>query len=54
MFLGGGGIIFKTRRSKVTDYAALTGQHFECVNPLTAIFLCLMMTFANSFDPDQV
>ena len=60
MFLKNKNIIFKIRRSKVTDYAALRlltyldkstwAFHYFLAN---ADFCRLVITFANSLDPDQ-
>ena len=47
MFLKNKNIIFKIRRSKVTDYAALS-SFLACGD-----FCCLLITFSNSLDPDQ-
>ena len=55
MFLRNKNIIFKIRRSKVTDYAALTLG--ETIHKRTSAFVISWITFeassTNSADPDQ-
>ena len=43
MFLKNNNIIFKTRRSKVTDYAALNEKYFVFFNMILLILLYLIV-----------
>ena len=52
MFLKNKNIIFKIRRSKVTDYAALS-KHFECKIVIIFLPICLNMCFGCSKEPSH-
>ena len=43
MFLKNKNIIFKIRRSKVTDYAALNKYFVQVINEFQLILLCLIV-----------